>query len=105
MVISGINKNTIVIDKLEGLMLPCMTKQMFGFDCPGCGLQRAILSLLKGDIIGAWQMYPAIFPLIAFTMILLFRHKLNTVIASKLVPGMAYLTVIFILTNYILKFI
>jgi hypothetical protein len=35
-------------------------------ECLGCGLQRAFLLLLKGDFIGAFQMYPAIYVTLVF---------------------------------------
>lgn len=33
----------------------CMFKAATGYDCPGCGSQRAIHALLGGDIAGAWR--------------------------------------------------
>lgn len=30
-------------------MLPCSIKDLTGLDCPGCGGQRAISAILKGD--------------------------------------------------------
>ncbi|MEO0571350.1 MAG: DUF2752 domain-containing protein, partial [Bacteroidota bacterium] len=54
---------------LQDYMLPCATKQFLGFDCPGCGLQRSVLLLLQGDLIGAFYMYPAIFALIRRNLI------------------------------------
>ena len=51
---------------LENYMLPCWSKTLFGVECLGCGLQRAFLLLLKGDFIGAFQMYPAIYVTLVF---------------------------------------
>lgn len=42
-------------------MLPCMSKKILGIDCPGCGGQRALIMLLKGDFSNAFNMFPAIF--------------------------------------------
>lgn len=33
----------------------CPFRMLTGFDCPGCGSQRAIHCLLNGDIAGAWS--------------------------------------------------
>lgn len=33
----------------------CIFKSLTGLDCPGCGSQRAIHSLLNGDIGAAWR--------------------------------------------------
>lgn len=33
----------------------CMFKMMTGYECPGCGSQRLLHSLLHGDIASAWR--------------------------------------------------
>ncbi|MFM2231162.1 MAG: hypothetical protein RL607_2420 [Bacteroidota bacterium] len=45
-------------------MIPCLFKQTFGFDCMGCGMQRAIYLLSQGRFWDAFQMYPALYSLI-----------------------------------------
>jgi hypothetical protein len=52
---------------MEGYFLPCLNKKMFGVECFGCGTQRSFLLLVKGDFIGAFHMFPAI-----YTSIILF---------------------------------
>lgn len=39
--------------RLTGIMPRCLFKWATGWDCPGCGSQRALLALLHGDIIRA----------------------------------------------------
>ncbi len=51
---------------LEDYMLPCLSKKFLGFDCLGCGLQRAIIAFLHGDFVTAFKMYPAIYSLLLF---------------------------------------
>lgn len=34
----------------------CPFLTLTGFQCPGCGSQRAIHALLRGDIAGAWRL-------------------------------------------------
>lgn len=90
---------------LESYMLPCYTKQLFGIDCPGCGLQRSALFLIKGEFISAFIMYPAIYPMLMLFAFLgikkLFPFKHSNTITITLMVS----TVSFILINYILKFI
>jgi len=43
-----------------------MNKQLFGFDCPGCGMQRSLALILKGEFTDAFFMFPAIYTMIAF---------------------------------------
>lgn len=45
-------------------MIPCLFKKIAGFDCPGCGLQRSILFLLKGDLQSSLQLYWATIPML-----------------------------------------
>lgn len=89
----------------ERYMLPCYTRKFLGVDCPGCGLQRAVLFFLKGEFTAAFNIYPAIYPMIllftflGLTKIIDLKHS-NTITIALMVT-----TVAFIITNYILKFI
>lgn len=53
---------------VEDYMMPCMTKKIFGIDCLGCGIQRALVLLIQGDFEGAFYMYPAIYSMLLFFM-------------------------------------
>lgn len=56
--------------------IPCLFKQVTGLDCPGCGMTRASLAFLNGDIYQSfrWNMLVYILaPLIA--VYLLLEHK------------------------------
>lgn len=47
-------------------MIPCMNKTLFGVECMGCGTQRALLLVLRGDFAAAFQMYPPIYTMLLF---------------------------------------
>jgi len=47
---------------LERNSLPCFYKKYLGIDCPGCGMQRAFIELLKGNFLESLKIYPALFP-------------------------------------------
>jgi hypothetical protein len=49
-----------IIDWLQAHQLPCMFKSITHFDCPGCGLQRSLLLLLRGDMVNGFKTYPAL---------------------------------------------
>jgi hypothetical protein len=55
---------------MEEYMLPCLSKKLFGIDCFGCGIQRSIVLLLEGDFEGAFYMYPAIYSMLLFFLII-----------------------------------
>ncbi len=42
----------------------CLLKTVTGYDCPGCGAQRALHALLHGRIADAWHFNPALFFLV-----------------------------------------
>ncbi len=59
---------------MEEYMIPCLTKKHFGIDCFGCGLQRSVVLLLQGDVVASFVMYPALYPLLIFFVLLGIKH-------------------------------
>ena len=51
---------------LEKFMLPCLFKTLFGFECLGCGFQRAFFLLFQGQFLAAFEMYPAVYSTLLF---------------------------------------
>lgn len=94
-----------VIKWLEDHQLPCIYKKYLGIPCPGCGMQRSIILLLKGDVVGSFFAYPPL-----GLMILLFVGLILQLIL-KFQKGGIYLKFLFIFTvvsviiNYIIRFI
>jgi len=37
----------------------CLSRRLFGLDCPGCGLTRCFVALAHGQVASAWQFNPA----------------------------------------------
>lgn len=57
---------------LEAHQLPCLFKQVTHIDCPGCGIQRSFVLLIKGDLQASFMTYPALIPiLLLFTVLIL----------------------------------
>ena len=54
-----------LIDTIERHLLPCGVKQLTGLNCPGCGLQTALVALLRGDLAGCFAANPALLPILA----------------------------------------
>lgn len=42
----------------------CPVVLMTGYPCPGCGMTRAALRLLRFDFLGAWEMHPFIYAVV-----------------------------------------
>jgi hypothetical protein len=67
----SVRGGTQVIVPVLGIPLPelCMTRRMWGLDCPGCGMTRCFISLAHGDFAAAWSHNPAgplLFAIMAF---------------------------------------
>ena len=94
-----------VILWLEQHMLPCFNMQLFGIECPGCGLQRSVVHLLRGEFLESLHQYPAL-PLLVLTVAVLGFHLAKGSAQSLLLLKILYfasLTVILI--NYITNLI
>lgn len=46
--------------RMIGFGIPCVFHSLTGYYCPGCGVSRMFLSLLRFDISGAWKCNPAV---------------------------------------------
>ena len=67
----SIRSQTQVVVPGVNVPLPelCMSRRMFGLSCPGCGLTRSFISLVRGDVASAWSYNPAgllLFAVISF---------------------------------------
>lgn len=58
------------------LHITCPIKFMTGISCAGCGMSRAWLSLLKGDIHKAFYYHPLFWTIPFIFIVYLFRHKI-----------------------------
>lgn len=85
------------------MMLPCLFKTYFGVDCPGCGAQRSIDSLLKGHLFDSLALYPALFPFALFMMVTIFQFSRGNQMKHKWVFIMGAITLVIMLGHYILK--
>lgn len=90
---------------LQDYMMPCVTKQVLGFDCPGCGLQRSVVLLAQGEFLEAFYMYPAIFSLIPLALVLIVNRFFDFKYANLLIITLAISSVAMIVINYIFKLI
>jgi hypothetical protein len=94
-----------IIHWLENHLLPCFYEQCFGIPCPGCGMQRAIVALLKGNIIESLRLYPALIPvllMVSFLLIhLVFRFRQGGIVLK----WMFILNAVIIFFNYLYKLI
>ncbi len=88
---------------LKNQMLSCTFKSYTGVDCPGCGFQRSVLSLFRGDFIESFKLYPPTIPLIILGLFLLLHLKLDFKLGALAIKFMYILVVTMVVINYIYK--
>lgn len=76
---------------------------MSGIDCPGCGMQRSFIELLKGNLMESLQLYPALLPTI-FTLLFTGLHLYFHFKAGASVIKYSFITTIgIVLISYFIK--
>ena len=91
------------VDWLEKRQLPCFYKSVFGVECPGCGLQRAIIALLRGEFVESFKLYPALIPIVVMLVFLvahLFFHLKN---GAKILLSLFVFNTTIIIVSYLYK--
>lgn len=88
---------------LEDYMLPCPTKKYLGIECFGCGMQRALALLLKGDFEGAFNMFPAIYTTILFFFFVILHFIDRKRNYCNVLITLALLNVVVMVVAYFIK--
>ncbi len=94
-----------LISFLEENMLSCQWKDQFGVECTGCGMQRSIIHLLKGEFVEAFYFYPAIYTLIIMFIFLGLHLKFDFKQGHKILLYLFIINLAIMLTNFIIKII
>ncbi|MEW2921520.1 DUF2752 domain-containing protein [Muricauda sp. ANG21] len=94
---------TIFLFNLKDYMLPCLNKKLFGLECPGCGMQRSVHLLFQGDFVGAFKMYPAIYPILILLAFLVSNIFVKYKFADQIKLILMLTTATAILVSYLLK--
>lgn len=84
-------------------MIPCLNKKIFGIDCIGCGTQRAIILILKGDYLKAFYMFPAIYTLLLFFGVLALHFIDKNRNYHKIIITLAIINALIMFVSYIYK--
>ena len=92
------------ISFLEEHLLSCPWKQV-GLECTGCGLQRSVIHLLKGEFTEAFSIYPAIYTLILMLVVLGVHLRFNLNKGALILKWLFILNISIIVIHYVLKFI
>lgn len=97
------SKDNSFIHWLEHHLIACPFKKITGIDCPGCGLQRSLVALLKGDLAASIKFYPATLPILFLGVFTLIHLKFDFKNGALIIKGMYILATVIIIINYIYK--
>lgn len=80
-----------LINWIESHQQACFYKKYLGIECPGCGMQRSFIKMLKGNFIESITLFPALIPMILLIFILIIH------LIFKLKNGAVMLKILFII--------
>lgn len=94
-------------DPSSGLMPRCAFRYFTGYECPGCGFQRALHALLHGNVAEAWGYNPFAFfalPAAAFYIVVeTLRHRYPRLHARAVHPVAIAAIFVAILTYWVAR--
>lgn len=94
-----------IIHWIELHQQPCLYKKIFGFDCPGCGMQTSFIELLKGNFIESIYLYPGLLPTIFLLLYFIFHIIFNFEHGAKILKYTFIIIFIINLLFYLYKII
>lgn len=92
------------IQWLEKHQGACMYKKFLGIECPGCGMQRSLIALLKGNLCESLQLFPALIPLLLMFVFLTLHLKFQFKHGARILIFWFVINTIIIIVSYIQKF-
>lgn len=87
----------------EDYMLPCLNKKMFGVECLGCGIQRSLVLLAKGEFVEAFKIYPAIYTLLILGLFVLLNFKMKFKNSRRIILTLVIINAVIIIVSYGIK--
>ena len=88
---------------MEQYMIPCPFKVLFGFDCLGCGTQRALYLILNGNFSEAFSLYPPIYSLIPLLIVFILKYFVVKQKLDDVFKLLLYVNSIVLPTSYFIK--
>ncbi len=72
-------------------------------DCPGCGLQRSLIALFKGNLLQSFKLYPATIPFVVLILFVLVHLKVDFKFGAGFIKVMYIFIALLVMVNYIYK--
>lgn len=77
-------------DLVERFRMPCVFQLLTGLYCPGCGGTRAIMSLLRGDVLTSFVLHPLVPYAAAVGGWFMLTQTIQRISKGRLSVGMKY---------------
>jgi hypothetical protein len=90
---------------LEAHLLTCPSRKYLHLECPGCGFQRSVLALFRGDIPGSKALYPATIPIFMIAIVTALHLRYHFRHGAATIKYLQFAIAIVITVNYIYKVI
>ncbi len=92
-----------MLDWLEAHMGACVFVKYLHVECPGCGIQRAFIALLRGNIVDSVRLFPALIPYLATLGMLIWQIFSSTSKKAMVILFLFLASTSIMLVSYILK--
>ncbi len=90
---------------LERNLLSCPFKKYLHIECPGCGMQRSFVALLKGDLQASLSLYPALIPILSMFVFLVLHLRLKYTHGARTLQWLFIFSMAIVVFSYIYKII
>ena len=91
------------INWLESHQQACFYKKYLGVECPGCGMQRAFIELLKGNFVESFMLFPALLPTIALVVYLVLHLIFKFRNGANVLKNLFIINTTIVVLSYIYK--
>lgn len=92
-----------LIQWLEAHSQRCFYRENFGFECLGCGLQRALVELLRGNFWESFLLFPALVPLLFLFVLYLVYLFFPTGKLLKILRNLFVFDLVLVVVQYFFK--
>ncbi len=92
-----------VITFLEEHLFSCSFKTAFGVDCPGCGMQRAFLALIKGNLVESLNFNASLIPFLLTFFYSIAHLIINFKNGARNIVWFFCITVGIMVVNFVIK--
>jgi hypothetical protein len=92
-----------LVSFLEKHLLACPSKTLLHMECPGCGMQRSFILLLKGDLPASLQMHPATIPMMGLIVFAMLHMVFKFSKGAKVIVIFQLIVAFIVISFYIYK--